>query len=131
MSRCLINNLAVSFLFDTGTVKTIIAERVWKKCKTKDIKIEPMQSTIETCSGGPIQVVGTARCSLKIGQFNDFVEVIVVKKLVYDCLFGLDVAFKIDEVRDYLSSIKEVFDFKPNTNKSRNELIKKEVIFCK
>ena len=28
----------------------------------------------------------------------------------------------------YLSSIKEAFDFKPNTNKSRNELKKKQAI---
>ncbi|CAF1128433.1 unnamed protein product, partial [Brachionus calyciflorus] len=61
MGRCLINNLAVRFLFDTGTVKTIIAERVWKKCKTRDIKIEPMQLTIETCSGGTIQPHFTLR----------------------------------------------------------------------
>ncbi|CAF0891462.1 unnamed protein product [Brachionus calyciflorus] len=110
--ECTINEKPVKFLFDTGTVKTILAERIWYKSKRGDEKLTPLNATIETCSGGAIQVIGTSKCSLKVKNFNGEVEVVIVKKLVYDCLLGLDVAFKMADVKSQLNSIREVLGSK-------------------
>ncbi|RNA03582.1 hypothetical protein BpHYR1_043553 [Brachionus plicatilis] len=84
ISHCFINKTPVSFLFDTGSVKTVIAERV--------------------------------------NKFEGAVEVIVVKKLVYDYLLGLDVAFRMPEVKNYLVSIRDIFS---NTKTPRNTSVLK------
>ena len=68
--ECTINEKPVKFLFDTGTIKTILAERIWYKCRRGDEKLTPLNATIETCSGGSIQVIGTSKCSLKVKNFN-------------------------------------------------------------
>ncbi|RNA37002.1 CMSS1 isoform X1 [Brachionus plicatilis] len=86
IGKCFVNGNPVRFLFDTGTVKTIIAYRIWRQCKKVDSKLIPNKSTIETCSGGPIEVIGTGKCELQLHNFKGEVEVIVVKKLIYDCL---------------------------------------------
>ncbi|RNA10050.1 hypothetical protein BpHYR1_040338 [Brachionus plicatilis] len=56
IGKCFVNGNPVHFLFDTGTVKTIIADRIWRQCKKVDSKLIPNKSTIETCSGGPIEI---------------------------------------------------------------------------
>ncbi|CAF0986298.1 unnamed protein product [Brachionus calyciflorus] len=57
--ECTINEKPVKFLFDTGTVKTIFAERIWFKCRRGNEKLTPLNATI--CSGGAIQFIGTSK----------------------------------------------------------------------
>ncbi|RMZ98556.1 hypothetical protein BpHYR1_024571, partial [Brachionus plicatilis] len=78
-------------------------------CFNNRTLIRPINSTIETCSGGPVQVIDTAKCIIQVYKFDGAVEVIVVKKLVYDCLLGLDIAFRMTEVKNYLASIRDIF----------------------
>ncbi|RNA34689.1 hypothetical protein BpHYR1_020967 [Brachionus plicatilis] len=106
IGKCFVNGNPVHFLFDNGTVKTIIADRNWRQCKKVDSKLIPIKSTIETCIGGPIEVIGTGKCELQLHNFKGEVEVIVVKKLIYDCLLGLDMAFKLSDIKEYLDKIK-------------------------
>ncbi|CAF0925457.1 unnamed protein product [Brachionus calyciflorus] len=73
----LLNNKQVKFLFDTGTVKTIISSKTWEKCRKQGDRIVPITMTLETCNGGPIQVMGSSFCTLKIKDFETKVEVIV------------------------------------------------------
>ncbi|RNA21387.1 hypothetical protein BpHYR1_040074 [Brachionus plicatilis] len=41
-----VNGKSVHFLFDTGTVKTIIANRIWKQCKKVDSKLTPNKTPL-------------------------------------------------------------------------------------
>ncbi|RNA25398.1 zf-CCHC domain containing [Brachionus plicatilis] len=100
------NSKPVSFLLDTGTVSTIVAKRIWDHCKTPDAALEPLDETLETCVGGPVKVIGKGKCSVKLISFESEVEIIVVDELVNDCLLGLDVAFKIADIKDYLECIR-------------------------
>ncbi|RNA04503.1 hypothetical protein BpHYR1_015329, partial [Brachionus plicatilis] len=106
---CNINGRRVRFLFDTGTVKTIVSERVWKQVSRNDIKVRPIYGKMETCNGGPLLIVGASKCQLQLQNFCGQVEVIIVKQLKHDCLLGLDVAFKISTVKTYLNLIREAF----------------------
>ena len=54
---------------------------------------------------------------------------VIVKKLVYDCLLGLDVAFKMADVKSQLNSIREALGSKqlplelhPKQSKLESEL---------
>ncbi|RNA16570.1 hypothetical protein BpHYR1_044057, partial [Brachionus plicatilis] len=62
--------------------------------------------TLETCVGGPVKVIGKGKCSVKLISFESEVEIIVVDELGNDCLLGLDVAFKLDDIKDYLECIR-------------------------
>ncbi|RNA04169.1 hypothetical protein BpHYR1_033941 [Brachionus plicatilis] len=85
-----------------------------------------MNSTIETCSGGPVQVIGTAKCIIQVNKFEGEVEVIVVKKLVYDCLLGLDVAFRMPEVKmSLMSDLVSIRDIFSNTRTPRKTSVLK------
>ncbi|RNA10839.1 hypothetical protein BpHYR1_014612 [Brachionus plicatilis] len=106
IGKCFVNGKPVHFLFDTGTVKTIIADRIWRQCKKIDSRLISNKSTIITCSGGPIEVIGTGKCELQLHNFKGEIEVIVVKKLIYDCLLGLDMAFKLSDIKEYLDRNK-------------------------
>ncbi|CAF0890272.1 unnamed protein product [Brachionus calyciflorus] len=57
-------------------------------------------------------IIGTSKCSLKVKNFNGEVEVVIVKKLVYDSLLGLDVAYKMADVKSQLNSIREALGSK-------------------
>ncbi|CAF1126362.1 unnamed protein product, partial [Brachionus calyciflorus] len=59
---CLINGKPVNFLFDTGTVKTIISSKTLDNCRRKNDVIHPISSTQETCNGGLMRVIGSASC---------------------------------------------------------------------
>ncbi|CAF0960864.1 unnamed protein product, partial [Brachionus calyciflorus] len=75
-----INGRMVNFLFDTGTIKTIIARRIWDECKTPESVQQPLSNILVTCVGN---------------------------QLVNDCLLGLDVAFKVADVKKCLDSIRQ------------------------
>ena len=67
---CLINGKPVNFLFDTGTIKTIISSKTWDYCRRKNDVVFPVSSTLETCNGGPMRVIGSASCIIKIKDFE-------------------------------------------------------------
>ncbi|RNA06523.1 hypothetical protein BpHYR1_052954, partial [Brachionus plicatilis] len=55
---------------------------------------------------GPVKVIGKGKCSVKLISFESEVEIIVVDGLVNDCLLGLDVAFKLADIKDCLECIR-------------------------
>ncbi|CAF0735783.1 unnamed protein product, partial [Brachionus calyciflorus] len=57
-----INRRKVNFLFDTGTIKTIVAPRIWDECKTPDSVLQPLSNILVTFVGGPVNVIGKGRC---------------------------------------------------------------------
>ncbi|CAF0830456.1 unnamed protein product [Brachionus calyciflorus] len=94
-----INGRKVNFLFDTGTIKTFNARQIWDECKTTEYVLKPLSNILETCVGGLVNVIGKGKCNVKINNFEDEIDVIVVDQLVNACLLGLDVAFKVLDVR--------------------------------
>ncbi|RMZ97177.1 Transposon Ty3-I Gag-Pol poly, partial [Brachionus plicatilis] len=106
------NSKPVSFLLDTGTVSTIVAKRILDHCKTPDASLEPLDETLETCVGGPVKVIGKRKCYVKLISFEIEVEIIAVDELVNDCLLGLDVAFKLADIKDYLECIRSALSQK-------------------
>ena len=42
----------------------------------------------------------------KSSNFKGEVEVIIIKKLIYDCLLWLDIAFKLADINEYLDKIE-------------------------
>ncbi|CAF1131025.1 unnamed protein product [Brachionus calyciflorus] len=99
-----INGRKVNFLFDTGTIKTIVARRIWDECKTPDSVLQPLSNILVTCVGSPVNVIGKGKCNVKINNFQDEIDVIVVDQVVNDCLLGLDVAFKVADVKKCLDN---------------------------
>ncbi|CAF0946333.1 unnamed protein product [Brachionus calyciflorus] len=71
INRVMFDESIVNFLFDTGTIKTIVARPIWDECKTPDSVLQPLSNILETCVGGPVNVMGKGRCSVKINNFND------------------------------------------------------------
>lgn len=92
---------------DTGTIKTILAERIWETITDGKTAIKPQNTILETYTGGPVQTISLETCRLQINDFDEETEVIIVKRLVFDCLLGLEVAFRLKDVKTYLNAIKE------------------------
>ncbi|RNA09931.1 hypothetical protein BpHYR1_052651 [Brachionus plicatilis] len=75
------NNKPVGFLLNTGMVSKIVPKRIWDHCKTTDAALEPLDETLETCSGGPVKAIGKGKCSVKLISFESEVEIILVDEL--------------------------------------------------
>ncbi|CAF0987096.1 unnamed protein product [Brachionus calyciflorus] len=60
------NGRKVNFLFDSGTIKTIVARRIWDECKTSDTVLQPLSNILVTSVGSPVNVIGKGKCNVKI-----------------------------------------------------------------
>ncbi|CAF0924245.1 unnamed protein product [Brachionus calyciflorus] len=65
------------------------------------------ESIVETCVGGPVNVIGKGRLNVKIKNFEEEIDVIVVDQLINDCLLDLDVAIKVADVKKCLDGIRQ------------------------
>jgi len=68
-------------------------------------------------------VIGKGRCNVKINSFEEEIDVIVVDQLVNDCLLGLDVAFKVADVKKCLDSIRQALTEQQMPKMSINNLV--------
>jgi hypothetical protein len=108
---CSFNGVRVWCLFDTGTERTVISEKIWLECtKGQARQFKPVVFGLETCVGAQMKALGTSAINFKAPGFEGEVEVIVIRGLAKDCLLGLDIAKKMPTVSEALATIRQSFE---------------------
>jgi len=102
---CRIDYQPTRFIVDTGTSKTIIAERVLTPASIK--QIEPIAYNVVTANGEPIQIVGQKQCLIHHGKTATLINALIAKNLTDDCLLGMDFLMKSPATRKAIQTIHQ------------------------
>ena len=86
---CRMNDTIVEFVTDTGACRTIIDESTLNLIKGS--LLENNTRNFRTADGYQIETLGFTRVKLQIDKYQCYTEVLVVKKLVNNCLLGMDI----------------------------------------
>ena len=77
-------------LVDTGSVASLLAERVFRKISEVCAKEEPAFSSFVSAGGHPIEICGCFRIPIKLPGYQTTHQFYVIKTLQEDCILGLD-----------------------------------------
>ncbi|RNA43602.1 hypothetical protein BpHYR1_030998 [Brachionus plicatilis] len=88
---------------NTGSVKTLISQNIWRKLGCKELK--KTKGSFTTANGQPLNVIESYTASLRIGTNEVKLDVFVAVDLQHDCLIGLDYMGKVQGTRDKLKEI--------------------------
>jgi len=102
---CRIDYQPTRFIVDTGTSKTIIAERVLTPASIK--QIEPIAYNVVTANGEPFQIVGQKQCLIHHGKTATLINALIAKNLTDDCLLGMDFLMKSSATRKAIQTIHQ------------------------
>ncbi|RNA32037.1 Retrovirus-related Pol poly from transposon [Brachionus plicatilis] len=97
-----LNGEKIECLLDTGSVKTLISQNIWRKQGCKEL--QKTKGSFTTANGQPLNVIGSYTASLRIGTNEVKLDVFVAVDL-HDCLIGLDFMGKVQGTRDKLKEI--------------------------
>ncbi|RNA42133.1 Retrovirus-related Pol poly from transposon [Brachionus plicatilis] len=97
------NGEKIECLLDTGSVKTLISQNIWRKLGCKEL--QKTKGSFTTANGQPLNVIGSYTASLRIGTNELKLDVFVAVDLQHDCLIGFDYVGKVQGTRDKLKEI--------------------------
>uniref|UniRef100_A0A5S6QNV6 Peptidase A2 domain-containing protein n=1 Tax=Trichuris muris TaxID=70415 RepID=A0A5S6QNV6_TRIMR len=104
-----VNGIRVSMLVDTGAGRTLVSANSFKKiCGHVHLQRSSVQLVL--ADGSPLHVVGEARLRIRLGSQNFPVLAVVVERLQYTAILGIDFlashGFVVDLGRNILSCAK-------------------------
>jgi hypothetical protein len=103
---CEINNNVVRCVADTACSVTTISETVAKYCNAR---IYSTNKSVKVANGNSEGVIGFAMVNFRLGNLVTYLEVLVIGKLVEDCLLGQDLLGTHSEIKHIYHKYKEYF----------------------
>ena len=111
-----IGEQAVIFHLDTGTSRTVLAEKIWLNCANRP----PLkQCTIElrSVNDEKLQIIGETEIDMTVGQQRLILPVLIARNVKENCFLGIDGISKVQGGKQWLDNLVSLFENYNETEK--------------
>ena len=113
--QCEINGRIVDCFIDTGATHTTISARVFEEeLRSGQMQLHPCKQVLFNASGKKIELAGTVRCEIKIGDSRCTIDAVISSEFMPDCLIGMDVLMQCPSSKDHIIGLKNMFGERPS-----------------